>query len=123
MCQSLNQAADCNCDDCEPAGSMVEAIPVDQIPFGAERKPRLGDTVTGTYHDVPFTGVLHSYDGSGYAYVRFPAPLAQPVVFGEARDGIGIHPSQRDFRVVSRPSIPPEVKVASYAAMGGCYIV
>lgn len=85
----------------------------------------LGDTVRGVYFGVPFTGILSSYDGSGYLYVRFPAPFVEPVVYGIRRDGIGIHPDseERDsLRLVSRPAEAPEVKRAPWQALGGAYI-
>lgn len=82
----------------------------------------LGDTVSGHYHDVAFTGLLHSYDGSGYLYVTFPAPLVEPVVFGMARARIALHPGGDDIqalRLVSRPETQPEVRGHSYAVLGG----
>jgi hypothetical protein len=79
---------------------------------------RLGDTVSGTYHGVAFTGVIKSYDGSGYLYV---APVGELVVYGIARDTIAICPDseERDsLKLVSRPETIPEVKDLGYACMG-----
>lgn len=79
---------------------------------------RLGDTVTGNYHGVSFTGTVGGYDGSGYVYIKFASPVT---VYGVARDEVGIHPDsdERDSLRIIASAINPDVKPMSNAAGGG----
>ena len=84
----------------------------------------LGDTVTGTYYDVAFTGIARAYDASGYLYVSFPVPFAHPVVCGIPRDHIALDGYQRaSVRTVHRPGVAPAVELAPTHVLGGAYLV
>ena len=84
---------------------------------------KLGDTVTGSYYGVAYTGTVRSYDGSGYIYIVPTTPI---VVYGVARDEIAVSPGseERDsLKVVASPETLPAVRVYSNAAMGGASLV
>jgi len=58
---------------------------------------RLGDIVTGLYHDQPFTGTLVAFDAFG---VSFDVPGF--VYLGMPRDGVWLR-DMRSCKLVSRP--------------------
>lgn len=78
----------------------------------------LGDTVTGNYHGVAFTGTVHAYDGSGYLYVK---PVGTFSVYGVVRDQLAFEPRNTDrasLRVVARPEVAPELREYPYELTG-----
>lgn len=86
---------------------------------------KIGDTITGFYHDVPFVGVIDGYDGSCGVSVAFPAPMPQPVAYGSARETLYIHRNNQESdvraRLVSRPAEVPEIGYMPATCIGGAY--
>lgn len=72
---------------------------------------RLGDTITGAYHDEPFTGTIVAFDSFG---VSIETPDFE--YLGIARDGIWLR-HLRSCTLVSRPS-----KVALGTCQGVSYL-
>lgn len=81
----------------------------------------LGDTVAGEYYEVPFVGVVTSFDSSGYVYVR---PIERLVVVGLERGEIALDPWQRkSLRLVRRGEITAaDVRAAPAHVLGGEYL-
>jgi hypothetical protein len=81
----------------------------------------LGDTVSGIYCGVSFTGILHSYSARGAMSVTFPAPFTPPVVFGVVRrDGIYIEVGhQGSVRTIARPVTAPAVRAHDDRILSG----
>jgi len=83
---------------------------------------KLGDIVSGEYYDVPFTGLLVSFDGSGNLYVRVNPRV---VVFGIERDEVMIDSyGRKGLKLVNEgPALQDEdVKSLPYNCVGGDYL-
>ena len=78
---------------------------------------KLGDTVTGIYHGVPFEGVVSGHDGGSYTDVTLSAPIVVRDI-ERAALCIGLDTDERDsMRVVSRPATVPALRTLSDGAV------
>lgn len=74
---------------------------------------KLGDKISGLYHGDTFTGVIDSYDMSGWAYVTLTEPCGRYV----AGEKIGIDPHARRTCVVVEEG--PELHADDVRSDGG----
>jgi len=103
-------------------GSWVDAKNAKTVkPAGIACAPlALGCKVSGTYHDVAFTGTVQGVDGSGYVHVALDSAIC---VYGSSRDSLCFAPDERYLLVVTaRAEEGLVIKHLPHDCIGGAFL-
>lgn len=82
---------------------------------------KLGDKVSGMYYDIPFIGILTSYDLSGNAYVELEQSI---VVCRSTRNHLCIDLGQRKYLklIQSGDVTQDQIETMPSSVLGGAFL-